>query len=275
MSARNGRGARSARPGRGIRSPRPMTTSSKPRSSPTTPVTSTLPGTPNRNRERKTLDAEDPQVNGQDHLSDGPPGNGVADDEFGESGRPTIPLDRWKPDADGLRGAYPPAGGRLPNGNGHDVLSARPDLSTEATEVEASEDHAFPQAAAPSHGPGRWLRSLIGVDERLLDRVWEERARYTGLGAIVLGTATMATLAMLDALDQVFGPIWPVLILVALFWGAFICGIDRWLIASTHGARSGQWHVFVPRIFLALLFGVDHRDSARAYCVRLGGRVTG
>jgi hypothetical protein len=72
----------------------------------------------------------------------------------------------------------------------------------------------------------------------------------------VLGTATMAALSMLDALDQVFGPIWPVLVLVALFWGAFICGIDRWLIASTHGARSGQWHVFLPRFFLALLFGV-------------------
>ena len=50
----------------------------------------------------------------------------------------------------------------------------------------------------------------------------------------------MAALAMLDALDQIFGPVWPVLVLVALFWGAFICGIDRWLIASTHGARAGQ-----------------------------------
>ena len=104
----------------------------------------------------------------------------------------------------------------------------------------------LPQAASPSHGPGKWLRSLIGVDERLLDRVWEERARYTCLGAIVLGTATMAALSMLDALDQMFGPIWPVLVLVALFWGAFICGLDRWLIASTHGARSGQWRVFRP-----------------------------
>ena len=57
-------------------------------------------------------------------------------------------------------------------------------------------------------------------------------------------------------MDQVFGPAWPALVLVALFWGAFICGIDRWLIASTHGTRSGQWRVFVPRIILAMLFGV-------------------
>jgi hypothetical protein len=94
------------------------------------------------------------------------------------------------------------------------------------------------------------------VDESLLDRVWEERARYTCLGAIVLGTATMAALSMLDAMDQIFGPEWPVLVLVSLFWGAFICGIDRWLIASTHGARSGRWRVFIPRFILALLFGV-------------------
>jgi hypothetical protein len=108
----------------------------------------------------------------------------------------------------------------------------------------------------PARGPGKWLRGLIGIDESLLGRVREERARYTCLGAIVLGTATMAALSMLDAMDQIFGPVWPVIVLVALFWGAFICGIDRWLIASTHGARSGRWRVFIPRLILALLFGV-------------------
>ena len=196
------------------------------------------------------MDAEDPRMNGQRDLADGPPGSGVADDEFGAGSGPTIPFDRWVPDDDGTRGAHPPDDGQGPNGSGHDVLSGG------ATEDEAADDYAFPRAAKSAHGPGRWLRSLIGVDERLLDRVWEERARYTCLGAIVLGTATMAALAMLDALDQIFGPVWPVLVLVALFWGAFICGIDRWLIASTHGARAGQWRVFLPRIFLALLFGV-------------------
>ena len=114
----------------------------------------------------------------------------------------------------------------------------------------------FPRPAAAARGPGRWLRGLIGVDESLLDRVWEERARYACLGAIVLGTATMAALSMLDAMDQIFGPVWPVLVLVALFWGAFICGIDRWLIASTHGAGSRRWLVFIPRFILALFFGV-------------------
>lgn len=115
---------------------------------------------------------------------------------------------------------------------------------------------AFQHKAAPVYGLGRWLRVLTGVDEDLLDRVWEERARYTGLGAIVLGTAVMATLSMLDALDQIFGPAWLGLLLVALFWGAFICAIDRWLISSTHGLRTSRWRVFLPRIILAVLFGI-------------------
>jgi len=135
-------------------------------------------------------------------------------------------------------------------------LPLSPDHQTPADGTETTEVIFPPQVAPPSHGPGRWLRGLIGVEEKLLDRVWEERAQYTCLGAIVLGTATMAALSILDALDQIFGPVWPVLILVALFWGAFICGIDRWLIASTHGARSGRWRIFIPRILLALLFGV-------------------
>jgi hypothetical protein len=156
---------------------------------------------------------------------------GVPDEQPTAASGPTIPLDHRNPGVDGL---YP-----------------EPDLY-----AGAAEDFMPPQAAPPSHGPGKWLRGLIGVDEPLLDRVWEERARYTCLGAIVLGTATMAALSMLDALDQIFGPAWPLLVLVALFWGAFICGLDRWLIASTHGARGRLLRVFVPRIFLALLFGV-------------------
>jgi hypothetical protein len=114
----------------------------------------------------------------------------------------------------------------------------------------------FPHRAVPARGLGRLLRTVTGVDEDLLDRVWEERARYTGLGTIVLGTAGMAMLSMLDALDQILGPAWPVVLVVALLWGAFICAFDRWLISSTHGRRGSRLLVFGPRILLALLFGV-------------------
>jgi hypothetical protein len=147
---------------------------------------------------------------------------------------PTVPVE------------YRTAPGRVPADG---ALSPDPDYPVAAMD-------GFQETAPPSRGAGRWLRSLIGVDEDLLDRVWEERARYSCLGAIVLGTAAMAALSMLDATDQIFGPIWPALLLIALFWGAFICGIDRWLIASTHGVRGGRWRIFAPRMLLAVLFGL-------------------
>jgi Domain of unknown function (DUF4407) len=210
------------------------------------------------------LDVENSHVNGHDYRDDvapvqvgGPDGTDLPDYQLRGGNGPTIPLGHWTP-VGGTKGGYLADGGDTRDsgeapgdGTGEGTLSSEPGLA-----AEAREDFVLPQAVAPSHGPGRWLRGLIGVDEKLLDRVWEERARYTCLGAIVLGTAAMAALSMLDALDQIFGPVWPVLVLIALFWGAFICGIDRWLIASTHGARSGRWRVFVPRIILSLLFGM-------------------
>jgi Domain of unknown function (DUF4407) len=105
-------------------------------------------------------------------------------------------------------------------------------------------------------GFGRATRLLTGVDEPLLSHVREERPRYTGLGAIVLGTAVMAALSLFDALHQVFNVFWVSLVPIALFWGAFVCMIDRWLISSTHGVRAGRFRVFLPRIVLALLFGL-------------------
>lgn len=156
-------------------------------------------------------------------------------------------------------GFQPEAGGAHAIGNGtagarrvtHDELGqpliAAPMMHSGLT---------FMHKAPPARGPGRSMRLLTGVDEDLLDRVWEERARYTGLGAIVLGTAVMATLSMLDALDQVFGTAWLVIVPVAMFWGTFVCGIDRWLISSTHGVRVSRWRIFLPRIALAVLFGI-------------------
>jgi Domain of unknown function (DUF4407) len=208
------------------------------------------------------LDVESSRGSGHGYQEDVAPlpVDNLADSTRSESyfragNEPTVPFDHQAPPGNIISGSS--AGGHDTYDIGaepHDipaegVLSPKPYSPVEATE-------GFPEAAPPSRGLGRWLRSLIGVDEGLLDRVWEERARYTCLGAIVLGTATMAALSMLDALDQIFGPAWPALILIALFWGAFICGIDRWLIASTHGVRSGRWRIFAPRILLALLFGM-------------------
>jgi hypothetical protein len=210
------------------------------------------------------LDAENSRVNGHGHLDDIPPvpvgslaDSDLADGYLGAGNGPTIPVGHRSAAASTQSDYSADSGGTRKSGETPDDGTGLEMPSSESTFPAGTvEDFILPQVAPPSHGPGKWLRGLIGVDEKLLDRVWEERPRYSCLGAIVLGTATMAALSMLDALDQIFGPVWPLLVVIALFWGTFICGIDRWLIASTHGANSRRWGIFAPRIFLALMFGV-------------------
>jgi hypothetical protein len=178
--------------------------------------------------------------------------NGYGDYDFKVTQSLASPSDLSRPDSE--PGSVAPSPGEEP-GELPSAAPADPLLSHAARSLEALSEE-FPQSAGPTRGPTRWLRMLTGVDETLLSRVWEERARYTGLGAIVLGTALMATFSMSDALDQALGPVWPVLIIGALFWGTFICCIDRWLISSTHGVRSSRWKIFLPRLVMALLFGI-------------------
>jgi hypothetical protein len=104
---------------------------------------------------------------------------------------------------------------------------------------------------------GRWLRVLAGVDERLLDKVPSERARYTALGGVVLGTATIAAFSMSMALNEVLGGFHPFTVVLVLVWGLFVLNLDRWLVSSSAGS---QWHrraaIFLPRLLLAVFFGI-------------------
>jgi hypothetical protein len=103
---------------------------------------------------------------------------------------------------------------------------------------------------------GRLLRWLAAVDEHLLRWAPTDRAKYTALGGVVLGTAVIATLSMTTALSQVRGGFHILLLLPALVWGAFVCNLDRWLVSTSAGAR---WHrrasILLPRLILAFLFG--------------------
>src|SRR5262245_5868970 len=104
---------------------------------------------------------------------------------------------------------------------------------------------------------GRWIRVLAGVDEALLARVPQERARYTGLGGVVLGTATIAAFSMWFAISQLLGFSHPLIAVPVLIWFLFILNFDRWLVSSAMG--SG-WRRRLPtllmRVTMALLFGV-------------------
>ena len=105
--------------------------------------------------------------------------------------------------------------------------------------------------------PARLLRMLAGVDEDILARVPGERPRYTALGGVVLGTATIAAFSMSLALREVLGQPSLVSLIPVLGWGLFVLNLDRWLVS---GVSSAQWRsrlgVFLPRIALAVLFGV-------------------
>lgn len=105
--------------------------------------------------------------------------------------------------------------------------------------------------------PGQALRTLTGVDEATLATVSSERARYTAMGGVVLGTATMAMLSMGVALFCIFGEFNPVILAVVPIWGLFILFLDRWLMSSTVGRRPGaRFLKLLPRFLLAIVFGV-------------------
>lgn len=108
--------------------------------------------------------------------------------------------------------------------------------------------------ARPDHGLGHWFRACVGVEEDVMDWSPSERAKYTGLGIIVLNIGCLAAFAMLTALSKIVSA--PILALLpfALAWGWLIFSVDRWLIASTHGVRGvNRVLVFLPRVLLAVL----------------------
>jgi hypothetical protein len=108
-----------------------------------------------------------------------------------------------------------------------------------------------------ARGIGRWLRSIVGVKEDVLDWAPEERARYARLGAIVLNTGLLAGLSMMAALNSVLDGSWWAILPVGLVWGYLIVTFDSWLIASTHGVQhfSRLW-IYLPRIIISILLGI-------------------
>jgi hypothetical protein len=104
---------------------------------------------------------------------------------------------------------------------------------------------------------GRRLRVLSGVDEDLLSWVPTERARYTGMGGVVLGTALIAAFSMWFALSEVLGGPSGWLLLPVLVWALFVLNLDRWLVASSAGSRwQRRLTMLLPRLAVAVVLGV-------------------
>jgi hypothetical protein len=108
--------------------------------------------------------------------------------------------------------------------------------------------------ARPDLGPGRWFRACAGIEEDVMDWAPSERAKYAGLGIIILNTGCLAAFAMLTALSKIVSAPVIALVPVAAAWGWVIFSVDRWLITSTHGVRgASRVLIFVPRLLLAVL----------------------
>ncbi len=191
--------------------------------------------------------AEDMQVNGHPKVYDGYPSDLSREGGFRE-GRPfgrtfrRLSGETPSPDAESQRAA------------GADAPDERAGNGTILTREEVLGERLAP--AEPSHGPGRRLRAIAGVDESVLDWVPEERARYTRLGAIILNTGLLAGISLITALSHVVqAPIFAVL-LVGMFWAFMVMSFDGWLIASTHGVMGAMkiWF-FLPRIVVSVLLG--------------------
>jgi uncharacterized protein DUF4407 len=103
--------------------------------------------------------------------------------------------------------------------------------------------------------PGRWLRVLAGVDERLLRQVWFERARHTALGGIILGTALIAGFSMWMAINESIGYATIVTLIPALIWFIFIISLDRALVSTMVG-KGRRWGSFLFRLALSIMFGI-------------------
>jgi hypothetical protein len=120
--------------------------------------------------------------------------------------------------------------------------------------VPASDEPGPYRPVEADYGPGRWFRACAGIKEDVMDWSPAERAKYTGLGIIVLNTGCLAAFAMFTALGKIVAAPAIALVPLALVWGWIIFSVDRWLITSTHGVRGlSRVLIFLPRLVLAIL----------------------
>jgi len=97
-----------------------------------------------------------------------------------------------------------------------------------------------------------------GADRDILDTCSRgEKNKYAGIGATVLFTSILATVAATFALFTVFGNPYRAL-LFGLLWGVIIFNLDRFIV-STMKKRDQWWKEFgmaIPRILLAVIIAV-------------------
>lgn len=131
-----------------------------------------------------------------------------------------------------------------------------------------------PPAELPAEPPSRAARALAGREAaraasrnfliwlsgarpELLRHSRTDRPAYTGLGAAILITGTVAGVSAVFALQTVLYAPWPVAALLGAAWGVAIMSLDRWLAFTIR--RGGYLKILlavVPRVALSVLFAL-------------------
>ncbi|MBN6053877.1 DUF4407 domain-containing protein, partial [Nonomuraea sp. RK-328] len=97
---------------------------------------------------------------------------------------------------------------------------------------------------------------VAGADERLLDRVPHERARYTGLGGVVVSTSVIGGLSMWFFLSQMLGRSHVLMVIPVLVWALTILNLDRWLISAVSVLWRRRLLMLLPRLAVATVLGL-------------------
>lgn len=126
----------------------------------------------------------------------------------------------------------------------------------------------------PKRRISNFLAALGGADIEILEHVGSERSTFVAIGAVMLGTASVAALSMVFALyNAVLVVSDPstgqraqhqptinliVSIIFGLLWGSFILVVDRALIKTMQGVHGLKraFRYALPRLFLALIIGL-------------------
>src|SRR4051812_40157574 len=105
---------------------------------------------------------------------------------------------------------------------------------------------------------GNGLAVLAGARPDILEAAPGARARFVALGGGLVSTGGLAVLSAAFAVHMAIGVVWPLALVIVLFWGVVIVNLDRMLLVGmAHDASLKRNALLaVPRVGLALVLGV-------------------
>lgn len=123
-----------------------------------------------------------------------------------------------------------------------------------------------------------FLLNASGTDPEVLKHCPSERNNRAGMGAMVLLTSAISTLAFSLNIQQIFHCSWQTTIPFAAVWGAGIFSLDRWLVGTLTVGKSAKeaFKACWMRLALSVVIGAWTSDAVliRAFQPEIEHRLT-